>query len=257
MFQKLVPLNLDAHRNLRFNAKQSYSFASKLMVSPVVAAEAGHIAREYVLVFARKTESLPLALLGVDKDKNAYVAENGSWQSRYIPAHVRRYPFMLADSAENPSEPGNRSFTVMIDAEAPHFVESGAEPLFDEKGSPAAVLQRVQEALSNLQRDQLRTLKLVAQLDSAGVLEEQALRVQPKRGEPFALKGMRVINPKRFAELAAETLYELHRSGALSLAHAHFMSLSNLTDSLLMPGDASDTLPGFDTDGTISFGGLH
>src|SRR5690606_37125376 len=150
MFQKLVPLNLDAHRNLHFDAKNNYSFASKLMVSPVVAAEAGHIAREYVLVFARKAESLPLALLGVDKDKNAYVDDSGTWQSRYIPAHVRRYPFMFADSAENPAEPGNRRFTMMIDAEAPHFVESGAEPLFDKQGGPAPVLQRAQESLSHL-----------------------------------------------------------------------------------------------------------
>lgn len=257
MFQKLVPLNLDTHRKLRFDAKNSYAFASKLMASPVVAAEAGHIAREYVLVFARKTESLPLALLGVDKDKNAYVGENGAWLSRYIPAHIRRYPFMLADSAEDPAQAGERRFTVMMDTEAPHFVESGAEALFNEKGEPAQVLQRVQEALSNLQRDQLRTLKLVAQLDAAGLLEEQALRVQPKQGEPFALKGMRVINPKRFAELSAETVYELHRSGAMALVHAHFMSLSNLTDSFLMPRKASDALRDLDQDGTISFGSLH
>lgn len=256
MFQKVIPLNLDAHRKLRFNSKTGYGFASAQMVSPVVAAEAGYIAREYVLVFARKTESLPLALLGVDRDKNAYVGQDGSWLSRYIPAHIRRYPFLLADSAENPAQSGKRRFTVMIDTEAAHFVESGGEALFDEKGEPAPLLRRVQEALTSLQRDQLRTLKLVAKLDELGVLEEQALRVRPKQGEPFALKGMRVINPKRFGELPADAVYELHRSGAMALAHAHFMSLSNLTDSLLMPRN-TDAMQDIIQDGTISFGRLN
>ena len=139
MFKELIALSRDQHRGLRFNPRQPYAFAARLMVSPIVAGEVKLIAREYPIVFSR-SEPMPLALLGVKKDTNAYVGANGDWPARYIPAHVRRYPFMLADSATENAAEGKRAFTVMFDAQAPQFAGEKGSALFTDAGEATPTL---------------------------------------------------------------------------------------------------------------------
>jgi hypothetical protein len=42
-----------------------------------------------------------IPLVGLEKDRNLYVALKGRWLSEYAPATLRCYPFILADHKEN------------------------------------------------------------------------------------------------------------------------------------------------------------
>lgn len=255
MFKQLKPLNREEHRSLRFSAKQPYHFAADMMVSPIVAGEAAMIAREYPIVFARAADDVPLALLGVKEGVNAYVRPSGHWMARYIPAHVRRFPFMLANSTSPDKLNGKRAFTIMIDTAAPHFSSEQGEALFTPTGEPTAVLLKVQEVLTNLQHDTERTRKLVHALDAAGLLIERVLQAKPKNGgKPLALKGMRVIDTTKLATCAPDTLQALNRSGALMLIYAHLISLANLQDGPLLQNRTESTAAQIGD--TISFGGI-
>jgi hypothetical protein len=259
MFKQIVALDRVIHRSLRFNPKQTHSFAAQMMVTPIVAGEANLIAREYPLLFARQPDSLPLALLGVAQGNNAYVQANGRWQARYIPAHIRRYPFMLADSAATADADGARNFTMMIDSAAPHFQGDQGSSLLDAAGEPTAILQQAQQVLISLQRDEVRTRKLVSEIESAGLLRERVLKAKPKKGKPFALEGLRIIDKEKFSALPAETLASLHHSGALALIYAHLLSLNNLQDGVLSQADriaAAAPVPAVNAD-TLSFAGFN
>ena len=37
-------------------------------------------------------------ILGGEKDQNLYLDDAGKWTARYIPAFVRRYPFVFAQT---------------------------------------------------------------------------------------------------------------------------------------------------------------
>lgn len=84
MFKELKALDRQQHRALRLSPDQPYHFAAGLMVSPIMAAEIAQVAREYPIVFSRSASGLPMALLGVRPDVNAYVTPDGKWNARYI-----------------------------------------------------------------------------------------------------------------------------------------------------------------------------
>ena len=50
-----------------------------------------------------------MVILGVEKDENLYVKQPGSWDARYVPAFVRRYPFVFSRSDDG------QTFTLCID----------------------------------------------------------------------------------------------------------------------------------------------
>lgn len=238
MFEQTIPLDTQAHRYLRFRPNLPYHFAAREMLIPVMAGEAAQIAREYPIVFPVGYRDTPAALVGVNEGANAYVQPSGHWQARYVPAHVRRYPFMLADSSTAAdAEQGQKLFTIMIDNDAPHLGADEGELLFQPDGKPAPMLEQAQKMLLHLEKDRVRTQALLKQIDETGLLVERILQIGRESGSAHGLKGLRVIDTQRLAECPAETVYALHKSGALALIHAHLISLSNLNDGPLSRTD--------------------
>lgn len=225
---------------MQLQVRQPYYFASQQMLVPVMASEMGQVAREYAVVFSDMAGTLPLALLGARKGENAYVRPSGHWAARYVPAHIRRYPFVLAEHA--PAEGANGSADrrmLMVDADAPQLVFEGGLALFESDGAPSALLKRVQDMLVMLERDSDRTLKLMAEIEAAGLLAEQLVELPQRQGPTLALKGLRLVDKDKLAALTPNTLHALQQSGALHLVYAHLLSLSNLRDGPLIEGVAA------------------
>ena len=259
LFKQPKPLDSQAHRSLRLQARQPYHFAAQQSLVPVMAGEMAQVAREYAVVFSDAPGSLPLALLGIRQGHNAYVRPSGHWLARYVPAHVRRYPFVLAEHVPADGPVGTSSRLVLVDADAPHLVSEGGLPLFDDDGAPSKVLQQVQQVLVMLERDSERTLQQMAQIESAGLLVERVLPVTPRAGKPVGLQGLRVVDEARLAALEPAVLHALQQSGALKLVYAHLLSLVNLQDGPLVEA-ASDASGAATSEagsaGSISFEGI-
>ncbi|MGM0984681.1 MAG: SapC family protein [Pseudomonadota bacterium] len=226
MFKNLEAITPDKHAELRFSPSNPYHFARELMLTPVAASEASHIARDYVLVFPLQRDELPQALLGTQAGVNAYVGDKGHWLCRYVPAHIRRYPFM---AGQRPDEQGDRRFALMADMDAPHFTFDGKMALFDE-GQPTDLIRKVQKVLANLQRDFEAMQRLAQQIDDFGLLVPRKLHI-PRNDS--VLEGFRLVDRDRLSALSGEDLKALHDSGALALIHAHLVSLNNLEDGMI------------------------
>ena len=87
---------------------------------------------DYPIVFAGDEKSvIPVILLGMRNDENAFVGPNGNWKSRYIPAFVRCYPFVLALSDDN------EQYYLCIDETFAGFNQSDEGPALNgEDGTP-------------------------------------------------------------------------------------------------------------------------
>ena len=251
MFNELVPLSAETHQVLRFTEQQSYEFARELMMIPVTAAELYQVAREMPIVFPADNAT-PQALSGVSPGNNVHVDDKGGWTGRYVPAHLRRYPFALQALPEEQQKGSgnNRSYGIFFDQNAPHFAGDSGQALFDQDGQPSEVLQKVQQVLVAIEQDVARSRALVGQLEEHGLLRSHTLRVGPPKVDPVALEGFRVLDRQAFRKLSGEALSTLQRSGALAMIYAHSVSLSNLQDGWLarqvaasMPGFDEDTLP--------------
>ena len=98
MFKNLETLDAENHKNLRFAPANDFSFAAELSSAPLSASEVMEAARAFPIVFTTDGPLLPMALMSVEEGKNVFINENGEWQASYVPAHIRRYPFILGDT---------------------------------------------------------------------------------------------------------------------------------------------------------------
>lgn len=265
MFKNHTALSASAHQDLRLSSVLGYDHAAAEAWVPVGLSESGMVAREYGIVFSSDGDSaLPLALTGVEVGRNDYVDPEGQWRVRYVPAHVRRYPFVAGQA---PAERGSSKLVLMFDADATHFKGSQGLPLFDAAGQPTDLVGRVESVLLDLQKDFTRARSAVKALDTEGLLSSQTLRIRRKGGEVHEIKGFRVVDLKKFGELDASALLRLRDSGALMLAHAHLFSLSNLRDGVLSQSllvlrkadKAAMTMPagiGLPQDDALNFDGI-
>jgi hypothetical protein len=241
MFKKIRPLSRTTDKNLHFDPSQSYQFAANETLVPISAGEAEFVAREYVIVFSTRNGELPSALVGVRQGVNSYVQPSGHWVARYIPAHVRRYPFILGAKTQTTGiKPEKNEYTLMIDETAPHLSKKTGQLLVSEDGKPTEVLQKVEQVLTNLQHNIELTRVLTGEIEKTGLLVEKPLHVKLKSGPIAELKGLRVVDRNKLAEFGEKQLYKVMQTGALAFIFAHLVSLSNLQDSMLVQDVGKD-----------------
>lgn len=103
------------------------------------------------------------------------------------------------------------------------------QPLSDDQGRPGQLLQHVTAQLVEHQRSALEAQALIAQLEQAGLIDDQRrLDVQLKDGRYRSFAGFKAVVPERLDTLEASTRTELTESGALRLLALHQSSLNNM-----------------------------
>ena len=97
IYETINPVSTGTHADISVKTGEDYAFARSINAAPLVLSEFTRALDEYPIVFTETTEGLqPTVILGVRKEENLYVEEDGSWEARYIPAFIRRYPFVFA-----------------------------------------------------------------------------------------------------------------------------------------------------------------
>jgi len=224
-YQKVVALNSDVHRNLKFAAnKVDFRFARDTTAVLLGGVEFAEAAREYPIVFIRGQDKQmrPVALLGVRKGENLFVDEEGKWDARYIPAFVRRYPFVMADGGPN------GQLVVCIDESCPALNAENGELLINAEGKLEPRMNEVMQFLQNFQREFARTELIFKQLDELGLFIQQGARFDTSSGDTFQLNDFCLIDEKKFGQITDDKLPQLFRSGALGLIYLHLSSLGNM-----------------------------
>ncbi|MEI8171716.1 MAG: SapC family protein [Rhodoferax sp.] len=224
-YEKVVALNSEVHRNLKFNAPQvNFNFARDSTAVLIAGVEFAEAARDYPIVFVRGQDQQlrPVVLLGVREAQNLFVDESGKWLATYIPAFVRRYPFVLAEGAE-PDQ-----LVVCIDEKCKALTSGTGELLIDEAGKLQPLMDDVLQFLQNFQQEFVRTEALTKQLDELGLFVQQGARFDTAGGETFQLNDFYMLDEAKFNQIDDEKLPSLFRSGALGLAYLHLASMGNM-----------------------------
>lgn len=254
MFSDTVSLDAKLHRDWLFAANQPYHYCQMEVSAPVMALEAYQIAREMPMLFSARSPS-PMALLGVEAGQNLHVRPTGHWIGRYVPAHIRRYPFILAPLESPSGSTGAQAaaaprFALKFARQAPHLRAGNHNGvrLFDGDGRPTEPLKRIQKAMVQMQKSARHTAELVRQLEKYQLLVGRTLSVSPRKGEATKLEGFRVVDDRAFASLSADALADLAATGALALIYAHHVSLTNLRDGVIAQMQSeSPATPDLDT----------
>jgi hypothetical protein len=222
-YEKPVLLDRSRHRRLRVQASTSFAFARQSNSLYLAGVEFAEACKEYAVVFTRAGNGrvVPVVMLGLRSRENLFVDTEGRWSGRYIPAFVRRYPFVLAEL------PG-QSLGVCIDEAFPGLGEAEGEPLFDAEGKDTPLLRNALDFLAQYQREYVRTEAFCQRLDAAGLLVEMNARADLVDGRSFTVGSLLVVDEKKLFALPDATALALFRAGELHLVSMHLLSLSNL-----------------------------
>src|ERR1700749_3471534 len=99
-YQNIVPLDRARHRDLRLvRDNKPVAFAATSHIIPAVVDEFVAAARFLPILFIPAApHPSPVFLVGTRTGQNLLVDNEGKWIDPYVPAFVRRYPFMLGTS---------------------------------------------------------------------------------------------------------------------------------------------------------------
>lgn len=225
-YNKPVVLNREAHKNLKLKPVPSFAYAASTNSVPLAGNEFALAARQLPILFIRDAgqQPFPIALLGLRKDENLFVNADGRWDGNYIPAFIRRYPYVLGDKGD----PGD--FNVCIDEDFAGFNANEGEPLFNDDGSESASLKRAIDFLNAYQTEAKRTEAFCQQIQKHDLLIPQTITVTPKSGPSYKMDGFSVVDEKKLGQLNDSETGNLLRSGYMGWIYAHLVSTHNISD---------------------------
>ncbi|MEP7185791.1 MAG: SapC family protein [Rhodanobacter sp.] len=229
-YERPVPLNREAHKDLRLKAVPNVRFAMNTHSVPLTGAEFGIAARDLLIIFGGSSvsDAGPIALLGLRQNENLFVDADGHWApNTYVPAFVRRYPFVLA---EKPAAEEGDDFTVFLDEGFEGFNQTEGERLFKEDGTDSELLTNAVNFLGEFQQNITRTKKFMEYLVKYDLLEPRNVQLQKggEGGKAINLNGLFVINEDKLRALDEKVTHELMLEGVLGWAYAHLLSLTNI-----------------------------
>ena len=232
IYEKAASVSSQRHKDWSVLKSGDYAFASDLNSVPLVAAEFPFAAREYVIVFAGQETVMPIAILGLHGKENLYLKEGGGWEAKYVPAFVRRYPFVFSSDKEA------KRFTLCIDEDYAGCNQEGlGERLFDDEGNKTKYLDNMLEFVKRYQAHNQRTQLFCKKLKEMNLLDPMQANITSSKGEKMRLGGFMAISRERLKALPADQLAELAKTDELELVYLHLQSMKNL-DTVVARGGA-------------------
>lgn len=243
LFYELVtPISKARHADFTVREGKGYAFAAEVNSVPLMTVEFMAAAHDYPIVFSKDGDAvLPIVVVGIDSGQSLFVNADGTWNADYVPAFIRRYPFVFSASEDG------ETLTLCIDEAFEGLDRKGREGqrLFDETGERTPYLERVLEFVNAYQGEHQRTKAFGALLQELDLLEPSQANVTLADGTQKLLSGFHCISRDRLKALPAEKLAELVANDALELAYLHLYSLRNFEGLLrkLPQGGAPEPLP--------------
>ena len=226
-YNGLEPLSSEAHGAWRLRQVDAAPFLIGQHAIPVTVEEFPLAQRNFPIVFSVGDEPVPIALFGLNEGVNVFVGEDGRLtENVYVPAYVRRYPFMLARL-----RPDAQELSLCFDptADAIGAFEEG-QPLF-EGGQPSAAVKEILSFNELFEQAGQRTANFMRELKEYGLLMDGETTITEEGVDrPFVYRGFQMVNEEKLAELRGDQLRKMAQSGRLPLIYAHLMSLSLMRD---------------------------
>lgn len=220
-YNEARPVSVERHKDLSVKTGATYRFAKNVNSVPLTAIEFGQAAAEYPIVFAGTSESvMPAVILGAQQTENLYIDESGAWQGRYVPAFIRRYPFVFS------SDKAGKNFILHIDESFEGCNREGrGERLFDNDGQQTQYLRSILSFLQDYQARFQRTREYCDRLRSLGLLQPMQAQFNLNSGERRSLSGFMTVDREKLKAISTEDLTAMFGNDELECTYLHLHSL--------------------------------
>jgi hypothetical protein len=221
-YKDLAPLSTADHANYSSRPVEGAPFLTSQHAIPLTVDEFVAAQRYLAIIFSAGDDPVPLGLMGLNEGVNVMVDEKGNLRGpTYIPAYVRRYPWMLAKL-----RPDRDELSLCFDPTSEGIGEfEEGQKLFDD-GKPSELTQAVLKFCEDFEQAAARTGQFVKELKDLDLLMEGEVAIQvPGNEQPFVYRGFQMVNEEKLRDLRGDQLRKINQSGMLPLIHAHLFSL--------------------------------
>lgn len=226
-YNDLMPLNSRDHASWKARQLADAGFLKGSHAIPLTVEEFVDAQRDFPIVFSTGEDPLPLALMGLNEGVNTFVDDEGKINEPvYLPAYIRRYPYMLARLS-----PEAQELSLCFDPTAEAVGDfSEGEPLFDGEGKATDATQRILQFCEQFENAGQRTKAFIDELKTHNLLMDGEIGItqndQPDK--PFVYRGFQMVDREKLNEVPGDKLAEWNKNGLLMLIHAHLFSLDQM-----------------------------
>jgi hypothetical protein len=221
-YKDLEPLSSSLHPNHKSRSSDKAPFLADAHAIPITIDEFISVSRFCPIIFSVGETSVPLALMGLNEGVNVFVDGEGKLLGEtYVPAYVRRYPFMLARL-----QPDAQELSLCFDPSSGLVgdFEDGT-PLFDGE-KPSEATNNVLKFCEEFELSAQRTVQFMQELKDADLLMDGEVSIQAQGSDqPIVYRGFVMVNEEKLRELRGDELRKMNQNGMLALIFAHLFSM--------------------------------
>lgn len=223
MYNNVELILKDQHKDAGVANVEGFAHAKELSTSMITMSEFYEACKNYPIVFSKNEEEgwFSVALLGLEQT-NKFVNEDGSWKEDcYIPAYVRRYPFIYVQNKDE----------LLLGFDADHQVdkkEAGDRCFFDDKGEKSEFVDKVLNFMNQVQTSTTATKEFIETLDEMELLEESNITGTNAEGKEVTVTGFWILKEEKLNKLTQKNKTALCKKNYMQPITAHLISLSNI-----------------------------
>jgi hypothetical protein len=227
-YSELVALNVAEHGKMKIRAIEKAPMIADTHAIPATVDEFALLQRHYPIVFSVGDTPVPLVLMGLSEGVNVFLNEEGKLHDTmmYVPAYMRRYPFLLARL-----RPDSDELSLCVDPTSGAIGDfKDGEPLFD-GDQPSQATLAILQFCEQFETAGQRTQAFIEELKKSGLLMDGEVAIQPEGAEqPFIYRGFQMVDEEKLRELRGDELRKMNQNGMLALIYAHLFSLSQIRE---------------------------
>ncbi|MDO6413749.1 SapC family protein [Sphingomonas sp. BIUV-7] len=224
-YNDLIPLSSVDHASYKGRAMENLAVMANTHAMPLTVEEFIVAQRHLPIVFSAGEEPLPLALFGLNEGVNMFMDENNDLRpDAYLPAYMRRYPFMLVRL-----QPDREDLSLCFDPTSGLLgdFEEGT-PLFVD-GQPSEETKSTLAFCEQFEIGVQKTVNFMAELKEYDLLMDGEITIEQQGvSQPFIYRGFRMVDEAKLRDLRGDQLRKMMQSGMLPLVHAHLFSLQHM-----------------------------
>jgi len=218
-YSRPVPLSPQYHATTKIRPETDFGFAKQTNAIPLTLPEFVLAARNYPIIFIGD-ELVPSMAVGLRPGDNLFVDMKGAWEPNfYVPAYVRRFPFILLNSTEDDK------LALGIDDDA-RSTKEGAQALFAD-GTETEVVRQGMALCEHFHGAFRFSIDFTVALKASEITEPRSLEVDLPNGEKLQVGSFVAVNEEKFKNLPDATIIDWHRKGWMHAVYFHLQSLNN------------------------------
>ncbi|MFK7840578.1 MAG: SapC family protein [Bdellovibrionales bacterium] len=218
-YKQPTALDAKAHGDLALKKNFGFNFTEGVNAVPVNLIEMPQVCHFYPIAFSPDGNATPVAILGLRDNENLFLQADGSWlDSSYIPAYIRRYPFIFSEM------PDGDQLTLCVDMNDDIIEKKGEQLFFDGEGQATQLSQNALEFCKSYHAAAQQTIEFSKALADSGLLVEREAQINIANNKRINFSGFQIIDEQKLAELDDKVFLEWRKKGWLPFIYAHLFS---------------------------------